>query len=110
MTEEQNRLQYESFVTSAINCGALDMIVGYKEWLETIRSYTPPEVQDDEWDIQIRQDFEAGKFDQMIEKARQEHNLCPVLRLSEKDAEKFVEIMGNPPKLTEELKRLLRND
>lgn len=41
MTEEENKKQYESFVTSAINSGTLDAIVGYKEWLETIRGYTP---------------------------------------------------------------------
>jgi hypothetical protein len=36
------------------------------------------EMFDDElWDIQIRQDFEAGKFDQMIQKARQEFALFP---------------------------------
>ena len=41
MTEEQNKRQYESFVTSAINNGSWDAIVSYKEWLETIRSYIP---------------------------------------------------------------------
>jgi hypothetical protein len=74
MTEEQNRLQYESFVTSAIHSGQLDAIVGYKEWLET----TP--LKDNS-----------------------------VLRLSTKDAEKFVGLMENPPAPTEELRRLLRD-
>lgn len=43
--EEKNRQQYESFVTSAINSGALDAIVGYKEWLASIRSYIPVKQQ-----------------------------------------------------------------
>ena len=44
MTEEENKKQYESFVTSAINSGALDAIVSYREWLDTIQSYTPEQV------------------------------------------------------------------
>ncbi len=72
MTEEQNKKQYESFVTSAINSGSWDAIVSYKEWLATIRSYIPEEIKDFEWDEQIRQDFEAGKFDLLIEEARKQ--------------------------------------
>ncbi len=44
MTEEENKRQYESYITSAITCGALDAIISYEEWLQTIRSYTPEEV------------------------------------------------------------------
>ena len=79
MTEEQNKQQYESFVTSCINGGQLDMIVGYKDWLATIRAYKP--MQDNY-----------------------------VLHLSTKDAEKFVDMLENPPIPTEELKRLLKNE
>lgn len=79
MTEEQNKRQYESYITSAIHGGQLDSVVSYKEWLKAVQSYRP--IQDNS-----------------------------VLLLSEKDAEKFVEMLENPPKASEELKRLLRND
>ena len=48
MTEQENKKQYESFVTSCIHGGQFDMIVSYKEWLHTIQSYTPQLPQNDE--------------------------------------------------------------
>lgn len=41
MTEKQNKQQYESFVTSCIHTGSFDMIISYKEWLESVRAYKP---------------------------------------------------------------------
>lgn len=65
ITEEQNKQQYESFLTSATNNGNLDAVVSYKEWLETIRSYTPEGVMAGtakvrtykEWDDLLNGDF-----------------------------------------------------
>lgn len=48
MTEEENKKQYESFVTSCIHGGQFDMIISYKEWLHTIQSYTPQLPQTDD--------------------------------------------------------------
>lgn len=41
MTEEQNKQQYESFITSCVHTDNWDMIVSYKEWLGAVQPQLP---------------------------------------------------------------------
>lgn len=57
LTEKQNKQQYESFVTSCLHGGQFDMIVSYKEWLETIRSYSPEEIMAGSEKVRTRKEW-----------------------------------------------------
>lgn len=55
--EEQNKQQYESFLTSALNNGNLDAVVSYEEWLKSIHGYRSDEAMAGDTKVRTRKEW-----------------------------------------------------